>query len=871
MAALRAKFIDGLAKRLHTMHKLCDQGGDEALKALQRQAHSLVGAAGLHGLQAVALRAVQLSEALRQGGAVDEARHLLALLDQAVRSGDQPDAQRAADADTAQRRIGVVCQSDDERASLRSLLEAQGHAVQTAASPQDLAPDAQRDLVLLGLQFGDDPAAGLQAIALARQSGLGRAVLVSTSHRGLGQKLAAYRAGAEAVLIKPYGTEELQRAVACALNASARTASVCVLVSVPSSSTHTAAWPQAWHTTHEIASMAQRVEEQACDAVVLTGPVDGADWSDLTRLLRDQAPTLPVVWSAPVVNEALLEAAALSGAAAVVPQSLSMVQLQTVVDRHAVRARAQAQKDQHLRDSLYELNRQRLALDHHAAVSVANASGALLNTSAHHAQLRGCSMEALIGSHLCDPVAGKAPPELPPQAVETARRGVVWQGRLSLHRPDHAPCWVEATLIPFMDGEGLVYRFLLARTDVTRQVTSELQIAALRQAEMDTASAIQTTLLVPPLPPNPAACWVGTCFEAATAVAGDFHELLELAPGCVDVVIGDVMGKGVPAAMVGAAVKLELSRCVHSLTSQRSDRPPTPAEVVSALDRRIGPRLIALSTFVTLSYVRFDPAAQRLTVVGCGHPQNLLSQGGELLALPNKNPPLGILEGEEFFETHHTLQPGASLLMYSDGLSETENPQGEALGEGRIEAAFHQLVASTHWPGEAAQGLLELTRQHRRALPVGDDQTVVVVRVPGAGERLLSASADLTQMVALRQALREHAGGQLPPELIDRMELALCEVFSNIVRHGTSARRGAGIQVRMAVCAQGLCVDVFDESAAFERPATIATPGEDPWAEGGMGLGLIEALCDEVSYSRAHGFNHCHLAVFTAPAPALGA
>ena len=732
-----------------------------------------------------------------------------------------------------------------------------GHAVQAAATPQQLAPDSRRDLVLLGLQFGDDPAAGLQAIDALSQNGLGRAVVVSTSHRGLDQKLAAYRAGAEAVLIKPYGAEELRRAVACALNASARLSRVCVLTA----STGAPPWPAHWHVTQAVAAMAQLVDEQACDAVVLTGPVSEASLSDLSWLVRDLAPALPVIWCVAEVTEAVLEAAALVGAASVLPQTLSVDRLQAVVERHAVRSRAQARKDQHLRDSLYELNRQRLALDHQAAVSVANARGELVDTSAHHAQLRGCSMEALIGSHLCEERAGKAPPELPVQAVEAARRGEVWQGRLSLTRSDGSPCWVEAALIPFMDAQAQVYRFLLARTDVTRQVVSEQQLATLRQAERDTASTIQSTLLVPPLPAHSAACWVGTCFEAAVAVAGDFHELLELAPGCVDVVIGDVMGKGVPAAMVGAAVKLELSRCVHSLTRLNPERPPTPAEVVGALDRRIGPRLIARNTFVTLCYVRLNPAERQLTVVGCGQPQSLLSQHGEWVVLPNDNPPLGILEGETYLESHHPLHPGASLLMYSDGLSETENARGEALGEQPIEAAFHHTACSGVWPGQTAQALLALSRQHRDKLPVGDDQTVVVVRVPEAGELLLSVPADLARMAGLRRALRDHVADSAPAEAIDRMELAMCEAFSNIVRHGVPGHGHADIHVGMSVTAQRLRVDLFDNTASFEPPATLEPLGENPWAEGGMGLGLIQALCDVVEYGQSHGYNRCHLAV----------
>lgn len=863
MAVLRARFMDGLAKRMQGMQQLCEDGSEDALKSLQRQAHSLVGAAGLHDFQAVALEAAQLSEALRQGAGLQDAQRLLLLLEHAVRTGESHDVDNPQVATQGQRRIAVVCQSDDERVSLQSLLEADGHAVQTAAAPRDLPPDDRRDLVLLGLQFGDDPAAGLKAIEFARQLGLGRSVLVSTTHRGLDQKLAAYRAGAEAVLVKPYGAEELRRAVACALFASAREARVVVLATADEA----VLWPKKWKRVDRLSALVAAIDTHTFDAVVLTGSTPEACLPDLTRLLRDQSPALPVIWCVPKMDDELLAEAALAGAASVIPQNVNVVRLQAVVDSHAVRASALAQKDQQLLESLYELNRQRLALDRHAAVSLANAEGELISTSPHHAELRNCSMESLIGSHLSDHRPGKAEPELPTGALATARSGAVWQGRLSLPRADQRPCWVEATLIPFMNAEGSVYRFLLARTDVTRQVTSELQLAKLRQSEMDTASAIQTTLLVPPLPANPAACWVGACFEAATYVAGDFHELLELTPGCVDVVIGDVMGKGVPAAMVGAAVKLELSRCVHRLTSQHSDRAPSPAEIVTALNQIITPRLILLDTFVTMAYMRLDPGAQRITVVGCGHPQSQVCHAGGLYTLPNDNPPLGILEVEPFLESHHDLPRGASVLLYSDGLSETENVQGEALGERQIEAAFLALASATAWPGEVAQGLLAFTRAHRGSQPVADDQTIVVIRTPDQGEHLLSVCPDLTQMKTLRQSLRTHVGERAPLEVADRMELALCEAFSNTVRHGKAVRGAARIHVSLRLTERELTVDLYDEMQAFELSDTVAELGEDPWAEGGMGLGLIQALCDRVSYTRSQGFNHCQLVAHLPPQP----
>src|SRR5207247_5902428 len=128
--------------------------------------------------------------------------------------------------------------------------------------------------------------------------------------------------------------------------------------------------------------------------------------------------------------------------------------------------------------------------------------------------------------------------------------------------------------------------------------------------------------------------------------------------------VADVMGKGVPAALVMAVVRTALRQAEPSLG---------PAGRVRAAADSIAAGMSADGLFVTLFHARLDPAAGLLRYVDAGHGHWAIRRpGGELVHLAGRSLPIGVLDDEAFTESVVRLQPGESLVVYSDGLVEAD-------------------------------------------------------------------------------------------------------------------------------------------------------------------------------------------------------
>jgi hypothetical protein len=147
--------------------------------------------------------------------------------------------------------------------------------------------------------------------------------------------------------------------------------------------------------------------------------------------------------------------------------------------------------------------------------------------------------------------------------------------------------------------------------------------------EIEIASSIQLTLLTGNPPIGVPRIEIAAYSAASQRIDGDFHDFLRHGDA-VDIVIGDVMGKGVAAALLGAATKSQFLRAIANLALRGST--PSPVAIVRRAASRLSERLIAVERFVTLCYARFDPPRATLEFVDCGHTGILLhrSSAGRL-------------------------------------------------------------------------------------------------------------------------------------------------------------------------------------------------------------------------------------------------
>ncbi|MCY4025884.1 MAG: SpoIIE family protein phosphatase [Acidobacteria bacterium] len=212
--------------------------------------------------------------------------------------------------------------------------------------------------------------------------------------------------------------------------------------------------------------------------------------------------------------------------------------------------------------------------------------------------------------------------------------------------------------------------------------------------EMRTAAGIQQALL-------PTRRRTGAFFAAAAetlpcrAIGGDFFDYFDLGDGRLGLVLGDVAGKGPPAALLSAFTQ-------GSLQAQAAAAGARPASILAAVNDALVRRGIA-GRFVTLFFAVLSPDG-RLTYCNAGHnPPMLLGTHGAVRRLDVGGLVLGLFEGVDFSEATVELAPGDSLVVFSDGVSEAMSSEGEEYGDDRLLASLTAMPA-----GDAASRLAEI-------------------------------------------------------------------------------------------------------------------------------------------------------------------
>jgi serine phosphatase RsbU (regulator of sigma subunit) len=154
-------------------------------------------------------------------------------------------------------------------------------------------------------------------------------------------------------------------------------------------------------------------------------------------------------------------------------------------------------------------------------------------------------------------------------------------------------------------------------------------------------------------------------------MSGDFYDFLPLPDGRLGLIIGDVSGKGMPAALVMAITQ--------SIMHATAERIGPPAEVLEQANKLLLPH-IPTNMFATCLYMILDPATGCLQFANAGHNLPILQTDRGLVEPRATGMPLGLLPGMTYDQNDVQLTPGNRLLMYTDGLVEAHNPQKEMFG-----------------------------------------------------------------------------------------------------------------------------------------------------------------------------------------------
>ena len=268
---------------------------------------------------------------------------------------------------------------------------------------------------------------------------------------------------------------------------------------------------------------------------------------------------------------------------------------------------------------------------------------------------------------------------------------------------------------------------------LTEKQNSELaqlnkELAAAHQQEVHNASRIQQGLLQSQGLPELAGLEIAVLSIPSQQIDGDFYDFFEHGDHCLDLVVGDVMGKGVPAAILGAATKNQLLRAMNQLLADGGTL-PSPEEVVSLAHVGVTRQLIDLESFVTVCYARFKLNEGQLDFVDCGHTKSVHFSRRSMACttLQGRNMPLGVSASERYEQVRVTLEPGDILVFYSDGLTEAQNFAGELFGIERLIELVYQHCNVP--PADLVEALHTAAVEYMGIEAFTDDFTCIVCRI----------------------------------------------------------------------------------------------------------------------------------------------
>ncbi|MEW6320123.1 MAG: PP2C family protein-serine/threonine phosphatase [Acidobacteriota bacterium] len=273
----------------------------------------------------------------------------------------------------------------------------------------------------------------------------------------------------------------------------------------------------------------------------------------------------------------------------------------------------------------------------------------------------------------------------------------------------------------FSDGTlWLLSGFLLMNLLVLLEVADRLSL----KRDLEVAREIQQAML-------PAGTWNGPGVEAfgltrpANTVGGDFYDILPRPDGRLIVALGDVAGKASPAALLMALLLAMLRTLV--------DEGLEGAALVERLNVQVS-RHAPPSRFITLFVADFRPDTGHMVFVNAGQtPPMLRRHDGRIERLSTGGIALGMFPGATYEAGEVDLAPGDALVMYSDGITEAEDPAGLAFDEGGLERtlALHHGTFGTASASAIGQAIFDAVEHHRRDSRLSDDLTVLVLsRLP---------------------------------------------------------------------------------------------------------------------------------------------
>lgn len=286
--------------------------------------------------------------------------------------------------------------------------------------------------------------------------------------------------------------------------------------------------------------------------------------------------------------------------------------------------------------------------------------------------------QASIRSNLGARSGGAAKSGRRARSTETATR----EDSLRYIAPDGSQRWL---YVRHTALSGQANRRLVFARDETALAASRERLARAQSQEADASARLQAAVLVNgPAVPSTYVDYACSTIPSKL-VDGDFLDIMRLAPDTLDIILGDVMGKGMEAAILGTVIKFGLFRSLATIVFGKPQL-PTVRDICSAAELNITPHLFKQRSIATLAYGRLHERAMIYEFVDCGHTPivHYRKASDSCRLVKGTDMPLGFVENQDFKSFLLPYREGDVFIIYSDGLSECPGQDGSQFGEDKI-------------------------------------------------------------------------------------------------------------------------------------------------------------------------------------------
>ena len=470
-------------------------------------------------------------------------------------------------------------------------------------------------------------------------------------------------------------------------------------------------------------------------------------------------------------------------------------------------------------------------------------------------RLTGYTSHEIVGRSLKILSSGVHDPEFFRSMWSSILAGNVWHDEVINRRKDGTFYTEEMTITPVLDDQNRIVRFVAVKQDITgRKQLEELMLRDKKrmESELDVAREIQMSML-----PESSAVLAGrkdvgieALLISAREVGGDFYDFFWIDDENICFFVGDVSGKGVPAALLMAVTKTLLK---SGSKDQRST-----AAIISRVNNELS-KDNDKYMFVTVFIGILNTTTGYLVYTNAGHnPAYLLGLPGTGVKRLGElhGPVLGAMEDRDYGETVFQVQRGEKLFVYTDGIVESRDSGNSLYSDERL---FSLLSDCMTLPmPELVQKVLDDIKIHEGEAEQADDITMLTVELMEITEDsmldylFITISNKIQNIRGLIESFEQFARKQQVPDLpIQQISIVFDELISNTIKYAYPDDLEHHIEIMVRFYRDKLMITLLDDGVPFnpfmQSDPDISLSVQDREV-GGLGVHLVKFLVDDYHY-----------------------